>query len=91
MKIKLTPKVAIAEIVKLTKLGMPIYIQGSVGLGKTSIARQVADQRLRIGSFETGSGRSGWKNQTAQRHDIDCDRQQRRRPSRLQANGNGVA
>lgn len=44
MKIKLTPKAAIAEIVKLTKLGMPIYIQGSVGLGKTSIARQVADQ-----------------------------------------------
>tara|TARA_R110002012_G_scaffold20689_4_gene73117 strand:+ start:3813 stop:4817 length:1005 start_codon:yes stop_codon:yes gene_type:complete len=44
MKIKLTPKAAIAEIVKLTKLGMPIYIQGSVGLGKTAIARQVADQ-----------------------------------------------
>lgn len=40
----MTPKTAIAEIVKLTKLGMPIYIQGSVGLGKTSIARQVAEQ-----------------------------------------------
>lgn len=44
MKIKMTPKTAIAEIVKLTKIGMPIYIQGSVGLGKTSIARQVADE-----------------------------------------------
>ena len=44
MKIKLTPKAAIAEIIKLTKLGMPIYIQGSVGLGKTAIARQVAEQ-----------------------------------------------
>lgn len=42
MKIKMTPKTAISEIQKLTKLGMPIYIQGSVGLGKTSIARQVA-------------------------------------------------
>lgn len=44
MKIKMTPKTAIAEIVKLTKLGMPIYIQGSVGLGKTSVARQVAKE-----------------------------------------------
>ena len=44
MKLKLTPKTAIAEILKLTKLGMPIYIQGGVGLGKTSIARQVAKE-----------------------------------------------
>tara|TARA_R100000951_G_scaffold73774_2_gene62162 strand:- start:579 stop:1589 length:1011 start_codon:yes stop_codon:yes gene_type:complete len=44
MKIKLTPKQAIVEIVKLTKLGMPIYIQGSVGLGKTSVARAVAKE-----------------------------------------------
>lgn len=47
MNVKLTPKQAIAEIVKLTKLGMPIFIQGSVGLGKTSVARQVAAETKR--------------------------------------------